>query len=177
MPLVGTPIGWSKHLHVFHDTPNSWPLMPFGDTLHTHTTVFATFPCSHRQNKVTAITVYDVAYGVSTGGHMVNNETTGVELKLSNIMLTAQLGGNLTAVNAADVPLIGWLSVSIHDIMVLPYVGVLELINPLDAGNAAIQEVSGGFLVKGSVEQRIWQDAPSLVAEPVLLESATPASY
>eukprot|EP00878_Enallax_costatus_P007844 GHUV01008209.1.p1 GENE.GHUV01008209.1~~GHUV01008209.1.p1 ORF type:complete len:884 (+),score=200.25 GHUV01008209.1:802-3453(+) len=98
-----------------------------------------------RGQTVNAVSLWDVSMNGVMGKR-------NVSLRLSRIAMT--LPSNMTSaagLQSIDLPLVGKLSVGAKDVMVMPYIGNVDLVSELDYTNVDMQQWPGkGFIIRGS---------------------------
>lgn len=100
--------------------------------------------CSTLLHEVTVVTVHDIVIQNS-------KSSPGGQLRLTHVLLTPPLDYQLSDVESADLPLFGRVETQAANITALPYVGQVQRVSNIDNGNVVIQEVYGGFIIRGSV--------------------------
>jgi hypothetical protein len=110
-----------------------------------------------KQN-VLALLVHDIvtrSNSNSSSSSSTTNKTRSLSLQLRHLLLTPPLGRKLSQLRSVVLPLHGHVLVGPGDgVIELPYVGDVRLVSPADSSNANIQEVPGGFVVRGLVSMR-----------------------
>jgi hypothetical protein len=106
------------------------------------------------------VLVHDI---VTHGGSSSStNKTHSLSLQLRHLLLTPPLGRTLSQLRSVVLPLHGPVLVGPGDgVVELPYVGDVGLVSPADNSNANIQEVPGGFVIRGLVSANPLHDALS----------------
>jgi hypothetical protein len=104
------------------------------------------------QQNVTIVLVHDVILRGNSSSSSSTNKTRSVSLQLRHLLVTPPLGHTLSQLRSLVLPLHGPVLVGPGDgVVELPYVGDVSLVSLADTNYANIQEVPGGFLIRGLV--------------------------